>query len=156
MLLSLRHHDRDLLLGVREARGLAEVAAEWLRRGVSAADLRHALTAHLPRNGVRSAVGFLRHRLTEKLPVEEAFHPPARAGSGATGAVAAPAELVTCEGPGNTHVFRPTADETLCGTCRTDEAWKAHARHYDARPEKPSVTWRQRVDEIARDEAAVT
>ncbi|MEF9884636.1 hypothetical protein [Streptomyces sp. P9-A4] len=145
VLLSLRHQNRDLLLGVREARGLAEAAAEWLRRGVSVADLRHALTAHLPRGGVRSAAGFLRHRLTEKLPAGPA---PART------AVSEPAgtrvaELVTCDGPGNTHVFRPTADETFCGPCRTEEAWKAHARSFQ--PETGvAIPWRERVEAIVQ------
>jgi hypothetical protein len=68
VLLSLRHAHRDLLLGVREARSLADAAAEWLRRGVSAPDLRRALTTGLPTDGIRSAVGFLRHRLIQKLP----------------------------------------------------------------------------------------
>jgi hypothetical protein len=78
VLLSLRHANRELLLGVREARLLAGAAAEWLRRGVSAADLRRALSTGLPPDGVRSAVGFLRHRLVQKLPAArcQAAPPP--------------------------------------------------------------------------------
>ncbi|MYW27777.1 hypothetical protein GT040_00435, partial [Streptomyces sp. SID2119] len=68
VLLSLRHEQRQLHLGVREARTLAGLAAEWLRRGVTAADLRRALCSGLPVEGVRTAVGFLAHRLREKLP----------------------------------------------------------------------------------------
>ncbi len=163
VLLSLRHQSRDLLLGVREARGLAESAAEWLRRGVSVADLRHALTAHLPRGGVRSAVGFLRHRLTEKLPAEAApmaaqaphAHPQAWPDPSAPAASspARPAELVTCDGPGNTHVFRPAGDETFCGPCRMEDAWKAHERRFQPRPEKGApIPWRERVDAILQAE----
>ncbi|MGW0117587.1 hypothetical protein [Streptomyces sp. NPDC003327] len=137
LLLSLRHQNRDLLLGVREARGLAGLAAEWLRRGVSAADLRHALTAYLPRNGVRSAVGFLRHRLTVKLPVPDRPAPPARK------------PLVSCQGPGPDHVFRPVGDEVHCGPCRMEEARRAHAHLQRQEPAKTGgPTWRERVAQL--------
>ncbi|ROQ33635.1 hypothetical protein EDD98_2663 [Streptomyces sp. PanSC19] len=147
LLLSLRHQNRDLLLGVREARGLAEMAAEWLRRGVSVADLRHALTAHLPRDGVRSAVGFLRHRLTEKLPVPL---PPARPQE--RPAEAARPGLVTCEGFGGEHVFRPVGDETHCGNCRMELARRANGIQLREPAARPS--WRTRVDQV-RAEGAV-
>ncbi|WP_137994097.1 hypothetical protein [Streptomyces vilmorinianum] len=135
LLLSLRHTNRDLLLGVREARGLAEAAAEWLRRGIPVADLRHALTSHLPPGGVRSAVGFLRHRLVEKLPVP-APPPPT--------AAPAPAAMVTCDGPGDEHLFRPVADETRCRPCRTHDAAR---RQPPNRP--PRTPWRTLVDQLA-------
>ncbi|MFI8914876.1 hypothetical protein ACIGW4_25070 [Streptomyces sp. NPDC053513] len=147
LLLSLRHQNRDLLLGVREARGLAEMAAEWLRRGVSVADLRHALTAHLPRGGVRSAAGFLRHRLTEKLPVPL---PPARPQE--RPAEAARPGLVTCEGFGGEHVFRPVGDETHCGNCRMELARRANGIQLREPAARPS--WRTRVDQV-RAEGAV-
>ncbi|MFF9849647.1 hypothetical protein [Streptomyces litmocidini] len=147
LLLSLRHQNRDLLLGVREARGLAEAAAEWLRRGVSVADLRHALTAHLPRTGVRSAVGFLRHRLTEKLPVPLL---PARPQE--CPAEAARPGLVTCEGFGAEHVFRPVGDETHCGNCRRELARRANGIQLREPASGPS--WRTRVDRV-RAEGAV-
>ncbi|MGW9435707.1 hypothetical protein [Streptomyces sp. NPDC055607] len=135
LLLSLRHQSRDLLLGVREARGLAEAAAEWLRRGVSVAELRHALTSHLPVDGVRSAVGFLRHRLTVKLPER----PPEPA-------VAAPAGggIVICEGPGREHTFRQVADETRCGPCRRE---RARTR---TEPVGGPVSWRDHFDKVAQ------
>ncbi|QNE76755.1 hypothetical protein F0344_20915 [Streptomyces finlayi] len=68
VLLSLRHTRRELHLGVREARSLAVEAVKWLERGLSSADLRLALLAERPDGGVRSAVGFLRYRLVQKLP----------------------------------------------------------------------------------------
>ncbi|WP_435974669.1 hypothetical protein [Streptomyces sp. Qhu_M48] len=158
LLLSLRHRNRDLLLGVREARGLAEAAAEWLRRGVSAADLLHALSAHLPRDGVRSAAGFLRHRLVAKLPPAVSEPLPVtlsatEAPGPAAGAPAAPGPkpLITCDGPGNTHVFRPTGEETFCGPCRTEEAWKAHERRFQPRPAAPFTPWRDRVDKVVQE-----
>ncbi|MFD8008934.1 hypothetical protein [Streptomyces sp. NPDC058955] len=144
LLLTLHHADRDLRLGVREARGLAALAAEWLRRGVSAADLRHALTAHLPRTGVRSAVGFLRHRLTEKLPPEPVADPPGEAPGPVPGA------LVNCQGPGDKpHAFRPVADETLCGPCRREAALRADRRDRPREARRPAAgpDWRGRVAE---------
>ncbi|GGY25042.1 hypothetical protein GCM10010363_01490 [Streptomyces omiyaensis] len=142
LLLTLHHAHRDLRLGVREARALAAVAAEWLRRGVSAGDLRHALTAHLPRTGVRSAAGFLRHRLTEKLPPETP--PEAPFGEAPR---PAPGPLVECEGAGEPHVFRPVAGETRCGPCRREAA---RGEAFGApRPEvRPArADWRGRVAE---------
>ncbi|MFF5001940.1 hypothetical protein ACFY3G_03850 [Streptomyces phaeochromogenes] len=142
VLLSLRHAHRDLLLGVREARSLADAAAEWLRRGVSAPDLRRALTTGLPADGVRSAVGFLRHRLIQKLPAARRqvtpTPPPERA--------AAPARrsMVTCPGPGDEHVFRPRNDETHCLRCRTAAAFEATLQRQPL-----SVQWRTRVQECA-------
>ncbi|MEU9876427.1 hypothetical protein [Streptomyces phaeochromogenes] len=142
VLLSLRHAHRDLLLGVREARSLADAAAEWLRRGVSAPDLRRALTTGLPADGIRSAVGFLRHRLIQKLPAARRqvtpTPPPERA--------AAPARrgLVTCPGPGDEHVFRPRNDETHCLRCRTAAAFEATLQLQPL-----SEQWRTRVQECA-------
>ncbi|MFF8290918.1 hypothetical protein ACF068_17055 [Streptomyces sp. NPDC016309] len=126
VLLSLRHEHRELWLGVREARGLAEAAAEWLRRGFSTTELRRALTTGLPPGGVRSAVGFLRHRLVEKLPVPLEPRPAVRG-------------LVVCEGPGDEHVFRPVGDETRCGPCRRDAAASM------APPRREAVGWRARL-----------
>lgn len=161
LLLSLRHSHRDLLLGVREARGLAEQAAEWLRRGVSAADLCRALTAYLPSNGVRSAVGFLRHRLTVKMPAPVAPDIPGALGVQGTPNVpeappeppTRPAPLIACEGPGNPHVFRPAADETHCGPCRQEAAWEEHERRYprpQSHPDSSPVAWRDHFDKYAQ------
>ncbi|MFG3498732.1 hypothetical protein [Streptomyces sp. NPDC047928] len=136
VLLSLRHVRRDLLLGVREARLLADAAAEWLRRGVSAAELRHALTSGLPAGGVTSAVGFLRHRLVHKLPVPEAAssvpppEPPPRG----------PVPMVTCEGPGAPHAFRPLYGEAICPRCSQEAA---------AREQPPRPPWRELVAQLA-------
>ncbi|MDQ1027249.1 hypothetical protein QF035_004831 [Streptomyces umbrinus] len=140
VLLSLRHAHRDLLLGVREARLLADAAAEWLRRGVSAPDLRRALTSGLPAGGVRSAVGFLRHRLIEKLPAARCQVTPTPPPEWAP----APARraLVTCPGPGNEHVFRPRNDETHCLRCRTAAAFEATFQPL-------SEEWGTRVQECA-------
>ncbi|MEV7190890.1 hypothetical protein AB0N81_03645 [Streptomyces sp. NPDC093510] len=135
VLLSLRHVNRDLLLGVREARVLAGTAAEWLRRGISAGDLRKALTAGLPSGGVRSAVGFVRHRLVQKLPDRAGPTP-----SLAEVAAARPG-LVTCAGPGAEHVFRPLAEETRCGRCRAEGATSTTANDRHPQP----LPWRDRL-----------
>lgn len=115
VLLSLRRAHRSLHLGVAEARKLVSLAVVWLRRGVSAAEMRRVLVSDLPPDGVRSAVGFLRHRLVQKLPEEPA---PVRPAS-------PPAALVLCTGPGDEHLFRPGPGEdgeTRCGPCRREAA----------------------------------
>ncbi|MFI6278631.1 hypothetical protein [Streptomyces sp. NPDC050988] len=144
VLLSLRHAHRDLLLGVREARLLADAAAEWLRRGVSAPELRRALTAGLPADGVRSAVGFLRHRLIQKLPAARRQVTPTPPPEWAAAPAPARRGLVTCPGPGNEHVFRPRNDETHCLRCRTAAAFEATLQLQPL-----SEQWRARVQECA-------
>ncbi|MES9508561.1 hypothetical protein ABWJ92_19410 [Streptomyces sp. NPDC000609] len=99
VLLSLRHTRRELHLGAREAAQLAVEAVKWLERGLSASDLRQALLAERPKEGVRSAVGFLRYHLAQKLPEPRTslqFSEPTR-----------PRELIECQGPGDAHTFRP-------------------------------------------------
>ncbi|MGW1125584.1 hypothetical protein [Streptomyces sp. NPDC002526] len=141
VLLSLRHANPQLHLGVREARGLSEMAADWLRRGVRASELRQALVNALPAEGVRSAYGFVRHRLVHKLPEAPAPVAP----------VATVRPHVTCEGDGPEHVFRPRADETLCGPCAQQAAEEAHFAKYPPR-QRP---WRERVTAILQEDAAV-
>ncbi|MGW6636937.1 hypothetical protein ACWGIT_28860 [Streptomyces cyaneofuscatus] len=135
VLLSLRNFDRQLRLGVREARELVGLAVEWLRRGVSAGELRRVLSSGLPAKGVRSAVGFLRHRLEMKMPeapapVSEPAPEPASVAEPAPPALPdvppvppRVAPLVTCEGPGNEHVFRAYGGATLCPDCQQAAAW---------------------------------
>ncbi|MFJ8971857.1 hypothetical protein ACIRJ3_19660 [Streptomyces anulatus] len=148
VLLSLRQVSRGLHLGVAEARVLVGQAVEWLRRGVSVGELRRVLSSDLPEGGVRSAVGFLRHRLAEKMP--EATVPAARevqpmrerepmqepdpepSVSDAAPPPAVPRyvpPLVTCPGPGPEHVFRAMAGETECPDCRQAAAWARWAEH---------------------------
>ncbi|MEV8569343.1 hypothetical protein AB0436_27800 [Streptomyces sp. NPDC051322] len=140
VLLSLRHASQELHLGVREARGLAEAAAEWLRRGVTPGDLRRVLAEGLPAEGVRSAVGFLRYRLEEKRPEADERAVPAEG----------PAGLVTCKGGGDEHVFRPVSDETHCGRCRVAEAGAVAGRDRVGLPAPTvrAVSWRERVAEV--------
>ncbi|MFD5972040.1 MULTISPECIES: hypothetical protein [Streptomyces] len=151
VLLSLRDVRADLRLGVVEARALVAQAVEWLRRGVSGVELRRVLSSDLPPGRVRSAVGFLRHRLEHKMPEarrsreergegaaapSESSSAAADSASGAdTGAEAGaeaeagtatpyvPPPLVTCEGPGTEHVFRSWGGEELCPDCQQAAAW---------------------------------
>ncbi|MGW2105477.1 hypothetical protein [Streptomyces sp. NPDC001948] len=133
VLLSLRHARRELHLGVREARSLAVEAVKWLERGLSESDLRHALLAERPQDGVRSAVGFLRYRLVHKLPEPPVRHRPHERPP--------LPELVECTGPGDPHTFRPLFDETECPSCRIAAA----AEH---EPEPEPISWRERVARI--------
>ncbi|WP_405760540.1 hypothetical protein [Streptomyces sp. NBC_01420] len=144
VLLSLRHANPQLHLGVREARGLSEMAADWLRRGVKAAELRKALVTGLPADGVRSAFGFVRHRLVRKLPEPLEPAPP----------VAPVRPPVQCAGDGPEHVFRPRADETLCRPCAQQAAeeahyikWPLYAPDPDGEFQEP-VRWRERFREV--------
>ncbi|MFI5768800.1 hypothetical protein ACIA74_09650 [Streptomyces sp. NPDC051658] len=130
VLLSLRHSRRELHLGVSEAHALAVEAVKWFERGLSESDLRHALLAERPQEGVRSAVGFLRHRLIQKLPEPPVQHqpherPPLR-------------ELVECAGPGESHVFRPLFGESECPSCCRAAA------HTEPEP----IPWRERIARI--------
>ncbi|MEV7238189.1 hypothetical protein AB0N06_30885 [Streptomyces sp. NPDC051020] len=138
VLLSLRHTRRELHLGIREARALAVEAVKWLERGLSESDLRQALLAERPEDGVRSAVGFLRYRLIQKLPADPAPATPAQLPS--------PAALVVCSSPGEEHVFRPLGDETECAPCRQAAAC---ATFYGApAPEPDRIPWRERFAKI--------
>ncbi|WP_327367627.1 hypothetical protein [Streptomyces sp. NBC_01217] len=130
VLLSLRHTRRELHLGVREARALATEAVKWLERGLSESELRHALLSERPESGVRSAVGFLRYRLIQKLPEPLPGQQPHELPS--------VRELIECEGPGDKHVFRPLGDETECSPCR----------YAAAGPEEDRVPWRERFARI--------
>ncbi|MEU1486343.1 hypothetical protein [Streptomyces sp. NPDC005752] len=146
VLLSLRHVRRELYLGVKEARGLAELAARWLLRGVSAGELRRVLTSELPGDGVRSAVGFLRFRLLHKMPPEL----PVTASPQSAAAPPRVPELMTCTAVGpdeEAHVFRPLADETECGPCRRRAAWEHWERRrgqVEAEAEPDPLPWRER------------
>ncbi|MFI5770098.1 hypothetical protein ACIA74_16375 [Streptomyces sp. NPDC051658] len=138
VLLSLRHSRRELHLGVREVAKLAVDAVKWLERGVSESDLRQALLAERPKEGVRSAVGFLRYRLAQKLPeartTPQSFEP------------ARPRELIECQGPGKTHNFRPLLDETECTPCRLIAANTMYSEA--PAPEPEPLPWRERFAKI--------
>ncbi|MFE5999753.1 hypothetical protein ACFQ6C_23235 [Streptomyces sp. NPDC056454] len=128
VLLSLRHSHRQLHLGVAEARELVGAAAEWLRRGVSAGELRGVLSSGLPSDGVRCAVKFLRHRLVQKMPEDPGERRKAvSAREEAPSVLPAPppyvAPLVTCQGPGAEHVFRSYDGSTECPQCQQAAAW---------------------------------
>ncbi|MFF1644656.1 hypothetical protein [Streptomyces sp. NPDC058240] len=138
VLLSLRHSRRELHLGVREAAKLAFDAVKWLERGLSESDLRQALLAERPKDGVRSAVGFLRYRLVEKLPEPRTTpqsYEPTR-----------PRELIECQGPGKTHNFRPLLDETKCTPCRLIAANTMYSA--SPSPEPDHLPWRERFAKI--------
>ncbi|MEE1767435.1 hypothetical protein PUR34_04385 [Streptomyces sp. JV185] len=138
VLLSLRHSRRELHLGVREAARLAVEAVKWLERGQSESDLRQALLAERPREGVRSAVGFLRYRLAQKLPeprtTPETYDPTR------------PRELTECQGPGDAHTFRPLLDETECNPCRLIAANAMYSA--PPTPEPDHLPWRERFARI--------
>lgn len=144
LLLSLRHTRRDLLLGVREARVLAVEAVKWLDGGLPEGDLRQALLADPPENGVRSAVGFLRHRLIQKCPVTPLPAPPPPPPV---------RELIACAGPGEEHAFRPLGDEAECVDCRRGTAYASWMVDTDTYEFPEDMTWRQRVAAVRKADA---
>ncbi|OKI87511.1 hypothetical protein AMK10_34535 [Streptomyces sp. CB02058] len=103
--------DARLALSAADCAVLEPLAVEWFARGVDAEYLKHALAAGLPPQ-VDSPVGFVRCRLTGKLPprVPAAPEPPA---SGAP-VPRAMMECTECGAPG-----RPGAlTDGLCRSCR--------------------------------------
>ncbi|MFH9473119.1 hypothetical protein ACH4L7_04640 [Streptomyces anulatus] len=153
VLLSLRHVTRQLSLGVREARKLAALAAEWLRRGVSAGDLRLALSSALPEGGVQSAFGFLEHRLVEKLPAPPEETADLVVAESVPSSPTTPPALIACAGPGEEHMFRPAVPwATTCGPCHREEQrayWADVQASAEEAPEPPS--WRERFAAIGGD-----
>ncbi|MGW6578700.1 hypothetical protein ACWF76_04720 [Streptomyces globisporus] len=68
-----------------------------------------ALSSALPAEGVRTAFGFLAHRMVEKLP-------PRPEGTAESTPPPSPLPLIACDGPGEEHLFRPHESwVTTCG-----------------------------------------
>ncbi|MEU5284072.1 MarR family transcriptional regulator [Streptomyces sp. NPDC020755] len=108
----LGRDDHRLTLSADDCTTLEPQATEWLARGVSVDYLTHALTAGLPAQ-VDSPLGFLRRRLTDKIP-------PQLPNDHTRPATPAPTrrllmECTDCGRPG-----RPEAlPDGLCRPCRT-------------------------------------
>ncbi|MFD8610123.1 helix-turn-helix domain-containing protein [Streptomyces sp. NPDC059631] len=111
LLAGLRRHDPRLLLSACDTAHLAPGVAAWLERDVTAAAVRHALTAGLPAEGLRRPAALLAHRLSAQLPPPPPFRPPA-----APPPVRLP--LQTCDGC--ERAFRAPAPGR-CRDCRTDQ-----------------------------------
>ncbi|WP_430478812.1 MarR family transcriptional regulator [Streptomyces sp. P11-1] len=112
--LALAHLGRNehrLALSADDCATLEPQAAEWLARGVSVDYLTSALTAGLPVE-INSPVGFLRRRLTDKMPP----HLPAENTPPAT---MAPAHRILVECTDCGRLGRPEAlPDGLCRPCR--------------------------------------
>ncbi|MFJ2432594.1 MarR family transcriptional regulator [Streptomyces anulatus] len=102
--------DHRLGLSAGDCAALEAQAAEWLARGVDADYLTAALTAGLPAH-VDSPVGFVRRRLTDKIPPRL----PAENAAPGTPTRRLLVECTECGAPG-----RPEAlPDGLCRPCRT-------------------------------------
>ncbi|MER0422987.1 MarR family transcriptional regulator [Streptomyces microflavus] len=109
----LGHEDRRLPLSADDCQELEPQAAEWLSRGVSVDYLITALTAGLPAQ-VDTPLGFVRRRLTDKIPPRIPTTP-----STASGTPAPPhrilMECTDCGRPGQPEAL----PDGLCRPCRT-------------------------------------
>ncbi|MFD3971854.1 MarR family transcriptional regulator [Streptomyces cyaneofuscatus] len=108
----LGHVDRRLPLSAGDCAALEPQAAEWLARGVGVDYLISALTAGLPAQ-VDSPLGFIRKRLTDKIP-------PRIPTTDSTTPGTAPArriliECTDCGRPGQPEAL----PDGLCRPCRT-------------------------------------
>ncbi|MFJ5736581.1 MarR family transcriptional regulator [Streptomyces microflavus] len=111
----LGHEDRRLPLSADDCQELEPQAAEWLSRGVSVDYLITALTAGLPAQ-VDTPLGFVRRRLTDKIPPR--IPTTASASPGTPGPAPTRRILMEC-----TDCGRPGQPEALpdglCRPCRT-------------------------------------
>ncbi|MCR8945968.1 MarR family transcriptional regulator [Streptomyces sp. OUCMDZ-4982] len=108
----LGREDHRLALSADDCAALEPRAAEWLARGVSVDYLTTALTAGLPAE-INSPVGFLRRRLTTKLPP----HLPPATTTRPTPAAPAARVLVECTECGTPGPSEALPDG-LCRPCR--------------------------------------
>ncbi|PWS41355.1 MarR family transcriptional regulator [Streptomyces sp. ZEA17I] len=111
-LASLGRNDHRLALSADDCATLEPRAMQWLARGVTVDYLTSALTAGLPAE-ISSPVGFLRRRLTDKMPPRL----PAESTTPATTTAPARRVLVECTDCG--RLGRPEAlPDGLCRPCR--------------------------------------
>ncbi|MEV5507351.1 hypothetical protein [Streptomyces orinoci] len=128
ILAAVSHSVRQLRLNGRDIQTLAPLAGEWLLRGAGADDLREALVNGLPQP-VHCPAALLRDRLVRKRPEI----PRQRV---AAGPPLAPrvAGMVECRGRHiQPRLFRPEADEVLCGECREEDGQAAAHAEITAR-----------------------
>ncbi|QCW78122.1 MarR family transcriptional regulator [Streptomyces sp. S6] len=107
----LGREDHRLALSADDCAALEPRAAEWLARGVSVDYLTTALTAGLPAE-INSPVGFLRRRLTTKLPPN--LPPQTTYPTPAAPAARVLVECTECGTPGPSEAL----PDGLCRPCR--------------------------------------
>lgn len=101
---------------------------------------------------MRSAFGFLKNRLVEKLPA----HPEETADLlvAAESAPPPPLPAITCDGPGEERLFRPHESwVTTCGPCHREQQrayWADALARAEADPAPSRPPWRELVAAEAR------
>ncbi|MER7697092.1 MarR family transcriptional regulator [Streptomyces sp. NPDC096095] len=108
----LGRDDHRLALSADDCAALETQATEWLARGVSVDYLTHALTAGLPAQ-VDSPLGFLRRRLTDKIPPQLPTDDARPAAPAVTRRLLM--ECTDCGRPG----WPEALPDGLCRPCRT-------------------------------------
>ncbi|WP_372409513.1 hypothetical protein [Streptomyces luteireticuli] len=105
LLATLGRTEPRLTLSAADCAALAPLAEPWFERGVGDDEFVRTLTCGLPPEGVHHAAGFVRRRLTDKIPPEK---------------IAAPSrphlllECVVCRDPGTTEAL----PGGICRPCR--------------------------------------
>ncbi len=107
----LGREDHRLALSADDCAALESQAAEWLARGVTVDYLTSALTAGLPAE-INSPIGFLRRRLTTKLPPN--LPPQATRPTPAAPSARVLVECTECGTPGPSEAL----PDGLCRPCR--------------------------------------
>ncbi|KAB7852808.1 hypothetical protein [Streptomyces mobaraensis] len=126
ILASVSHGEPRLRLTGREVKELAPLAADWLLRGVKAAQLREELSVGLPER-IHHAAALLRNRLLRKLPDAPPIAAPPRPEPPRPKAKS----MRECQGDHTQPLlFRPLDDEPWCRDCRME---RAHAQAEAAR-----------------------
>ncbi|MFI1799460.1 hypothetical protein ACH427_19215 [Streptomyces sp. NPDC020379] len=124
-LAAVSHGEPRLRLSGHDVRVLAPLAGDWLQRGATVADIREALTQWLP-DQVHSPAGLVRDRLTRKRPAAPTFAEQRAADRRRVAeAESRPrvADMRECRGEHDQpRLFLPVDGETLCPSCRCDEA----------------------------------
>ncbi|MFH9473143.1 MarR family transcriptional regulator [Streptomyces anulatus] len=114
----LGRDDHRLTLSADDCATLEPQAAQWLARGVSVDYLTHALTAGLPAQ-VDSPLGFVRRRLTDKVPPRLATEPAPAVSPAPTRRLLM--ECTDCGRPGQPEAL----PDGLCRPCRKTHSGSA-------------------------------
>ncbi|WP_405561630.1 MarR family transcriptional regulator [Streptomyces sp. NBC_01180] len=126
-LAQLGRNDARLALSAVDCAALEGLAADWLARGVNTDYLTRALSAGLPSH-IASPVGFVRRRLTDKIPPALPAAPVAGPG------LRLMVECTRCGTPGRAEAL----PDGLCRPCHRADAPETSPSPGEGRPDSPA------------------